>query len=127
MRMLLIQLVKVPSVPSDDGHEPQVEDQDGQDDADESAELPDGGHELPLELRQELHEANAAYEAAHSVNSVTPGVKHRLNNAKQAAGVMRRKGPHSSRDAKTAQTIQEIKNRTLCGACGKSGHWHDDP
>ena len=81
---------------------------------------------LPIELAQELYEAGEAFDAAHSVNSVTDGVKKRLNNAKQAAGAMRR-GPQSSRDKKTSQTIQEIKNRTLCGACGKSGHWHDDP
>ena len=77
---------------SDDGHEPLEDGQDAPDEAGETAEMPEGGYELPLELRQELHEANAAYEAAHSVNAVTPGVKNRLNNAKQAAGVMRRKG-----------------------------------
>ena len=58
---------------------------------------------------------------------MTDGIKKRFNNAKQAAGAMRRGGPDASRDKKTSQTIQEIKNRTLCGACGDSGHWHDDP
>ena len=42
---------------SDDGQEPPEDDQDGQSEAGETAEMPEGGYELPLELRQELHEA----------------------------------------------------------------------
>ncbi len=41
-----------------------------------------------------------------------------------------RKALRTASDKRTKQqneTLQEIKNRTLCSVCGESGHWHTNP
>ncbi len=84
--------------------------------------------ECPIELRCELCNAEVALSQACSVNAVTPVVKQRLKFAQSARSVFRKGGNESGKwRKKEKETIQEIKNRTVCSVCGASGHWHEDP
>ena len=79
----------------------------------------------PVEFQCEFCEAEANILHAHSVGAVSPGVRGRFDTAKDGKkflGV-----PGDKRDNKMKETLQEIKNRTLCSVCGESGHWHTDP
>jgi len=84
--------------------------------------------EYPIELRCELCNAEVALSQAYSVNAVTPVVKQRLKSAQSARSAFTKGGNDSGKwSRKEKETIQEIKNRTVCSVCGASGHWHEDP
>ncbi len=85
----------------------------------------DDDEDIPIELRCELCASELEMGQAHSVNAVTPKMQNRYSAAK--AGKKIAKKDPKLWGHKERETIQEIKNRTVCAVCEESGHWHTDP